>query len=138
MSRELILAEWRRAQQALGAAEILTKQKYFADAVSRAYYAVLYAARAALQVKNIAAETHTGVRRMVGLHLIKTGEIEKEYAALLAESLDDRLSADYNALATFSRAEARHECRSAGRFLRRIRRFLRTNGFSSTELRKKM
>jgi uncharacterized protein len=114
---------------------MLTKGKYFADALSRTYYAVFHAGRAALQVKGVAAETHSGVRSMFGLYLIKPGEIEKEFATLLGESFDDRLSADYNVLATFNRAAAREECRSARRFLQRIRRFLRDNGFSAAELR---
>jgi uncharacterized protein (UPF0332 family) len=137
VNRKLVVAEWRRAQQALRAAEILTKEACFADAVSRTYYAVLNAARAALQAKSVAADTHGGVRRMFGLHLIKTGEIEKPYARSLGAGFDDRLAADYDAEATFTEVEARRECRSARRFLQRIRRFLLANGFPSSDLRER-
>jgi uncharacterized protein (UPF0332 family) len=57
MNRELILAEWRRAQQALRAAEVLISEECYSDAVSRTYYAVLHAAKAALYVHGVTAET---------------------------------------------------------------------------------
>lgn len=44
----LVRAEWQRGSQALGAAEVLRETGYLADAPSRAYYATLHAAKAAL------------------------------------------------------------------------------------------
>ncbi|MGH7784251.1 MAG: HEPN domain-containing protein, partial [Candidatus Binatia bacterium] len=96
MNRNMVLAEWNRARQSLRAAETLTRDGCYADAVSRSYYAILHAAKAALHVQDIAAESHPAVRRMFGLHLVKTGEIEPEWSACLVESLDDRLAADYD------------------------------------------
>ena len=45
MNRTLVLAAWQRAGQALRAAEVLTDAGYSADALSRAYYATLHAAK---------------------------------------------------------------------------------------------
>ncbi len=137
MTKELILAEWRRAQDALRAADLLTAEQCYTDAVSRTYYAVFHAAKAALHAQGIAAETHSAVRRMFGLHLIKTRLIEETYAVHLGESFDDRLSADYDPEVTVSRKEARSECRQTRRFLTRIRQFLLAKGFSNRELRQK-
>ena len=78
MNRELVLAEWKRARQCLRAAEILVRENCYEDAVSRAYYAVLHAAKAALEVHDVAAESHAAVRRLFGQHLIRAGEIERE------------------------------------------------------------
>jgi uncharacterized protein (UPF0332 family) len=36
----MVLAEWRRARQAIRAAEILTREGCYVDAVARTYYAV--------------------------------------------------------------------------------------------------
>jgi uncharacterized protein (UPF0332 family) len=96
MNRNMVLAEWSRARQSLQAAETLTSDGLYADAISRAYYSILHAAKAALHVHDIVAESHPAVRRMFGLHLVKTGEIEPEWSAYLTESLDDRLAADYD------------------------------------------
>jgi uncharacterized protein (UPF0332 family) len=115
----------------------LTRDGLYADAISRAYYAILHAAKAALHVHDIVAESHPAVRRMFGLHLVKAGEIETEWSAYLTESLDDRLAADYDVEISFSRQEARSECRRTEEFLKRIKRYLLKNGFKETELRRR-
>jgi hypothetical protein len=137
MNKALILAEWHRAQDSLRAAELLTTEECYADAVSRTYYTILHAAKAALHAEGVAADSHASVRRMFGLHLIKSGQIDKAYAVDLGESFDDRLSADYDPEVEFSRTEARRECRIARHFLARMRRFLISKGFASAELRRR-
>src|SRR5436190_15366911 len=123
MNRNMLVAEWNRARESLRAAETLTRDGLYADAISRAYYAILHAAKAALHVHDIVAESHIAVRRMFGLHMVRSGEIEPEWAAYLAEGLDDRLAADYNVLINVSENEARENCGRARRFLNRIRRY---------------
>jgi uncharacterized protein (UPF0332 family) len=135
VNRELVLAEWRRAQQALGSAELLTREGYYADAVARTYYALMHAAKAALHVQDVSADTHSGVRRMFGLHLIKSGKIEPEWSTPLGETLDERLSADYDPEVSFSAQESRAACREARAFVGRIRRFLLDNSFTRSQLR---
>jgi uncharacterized protein (UPF0332 family) len=110
MNSTLVRAEWQRARQALRAAEVLTSTGYPADAVSRAYYAMLHAAKAALYVHDVATASHTAVRRMFGLHLIRTGEIEGQWASSLGEILDDRLAADYDVEMIFSLEDASRAC----------------------------
>src|SRR6266851_4811317 len=110
MNPTLLRAEWQRASQALGAAEVLREAGYPADALSRAYYATLHAAKAALAVPEVLTTSHAAVRRMFGLHLIQTGAIESAWASHLAESLDDRLAADYDVEAQVTMAEATEAC----------------------------
>lgn len=137
MNRNMVLAEWSRARESLRATETLTRDGLYADAISRAYYSILHAAKAALHVRDIAAESHPAVRRMFSLHLVKPGKIESEWSAYLTESLDDRLAADYDVEISFSRQEARSECRRTEEFLKRIKHYLLKNGFKESELRKK-
>ena len=110
MRRNLILAEWQRARESMRAAEILTREGCYIDAVARSYYAVLHAAKAALEVHDVAATSHGAVRRLFGLHLIRSGEIEHDWAKNLGESLDERLAADYNPEASYSEGDARDQC----------------------------
>ena len=130
----MVLAEWRRAVESLHAAELLAAEGFETDAVSRAYYAVLHAAKAALAAHDVSVESHGAVKRLFGLHLIQPGTIEREWAALLVESLDDRLTADYDVESSFSSDEAEGDCRRARSFLNRIRRYLRTQRLSADEL----
>ena len=120
--------------QALGSAKLLLQSDYRADSVSRSYYAILHAAKSALFVHDIATYNHTAVRSMFGLHLVRTGEIEREWARDLAESSDDRLMADYSLHTHFSRDETKHEYERAKAFLERIHRYLTERGLTRREL----
>lgn len=75
---------------ALGAAQLLTEEAYPEDAASRAYYAILHAAKAVLFVHDIATASHSGTRRMFGLHLVRTGQVEPEWASFLGETANNR------------------------------------------------
>jgi uncharacterized protein (UPF0332 family) len=130
----MVIAEWQRAWQALRAAEVLVREGLYADAVSRANYATLHAAKAALFMHDVATESHAAVRRMFGLHLIRSGEIESTWASNLGESLDDRLAADYDASVSFSSAEASQECQRTCAFLDRIHCYLLAKGLTNNEL----
>src|SRR5262245_1523714 len=81
MNRNMVLAEWSRARETLRAAETLTREHCYADAISRAYYAILHAAKAALHIHDVSVASHAAVRRMFGLHLVRSGQIEPERAA---------------------------------------------------------
>ena len=135
MKKALILAEWRRAKAAQKAADVLLREKCYGDAISRAYYAVFHGAKALLLVHDVTADTHASVRRMFGLHLIKVKRLETQWAAQLAETLDDRLAADYDPEAVFSEKEVRRQCRQMRAFLARARRYLLANGLVASELR---
>ena len=86
MNREMAVAEWRRALEALGAAEVLMRTGYAKDSISRSYYAVLHAAKSALFVHDVATSSHSGTRSMFGLHLVNSGEIERKWAGTLLKA----------------------------------------------------
>ena len=123
-----IRAEWRRAVKAQGAADLLLEEGFYEDAVSRAYYAVLHAAKAALLARDIVTESHTAVRRLFGKELVQRGLLDKEWAMILAHEQDERASADYDVELTFSQEVAGQRVNDAKRFLERIRSFLQTEG----------
>lgn len=64
MNRPVVLAEWKRSIECLGAAGSCHRDGFYADSVSRAYYAVLHAAKAALSLQGIDAESHAAVKRL--------------------------------------------------------------------------
>ena len=134
MNRTMVLAEWQRAEQALRAAALLTGAGYPADALSRAYYATLHAAKAALYVHDVAAASHAAVRRLFGRYLIRPGAIEREWASHLGEMLDDRLAADYDVETECTAEEADQACQQARAFLDRIRSYLLTKDFTASDL----
>lgn len=124
MSQPQLHAEWQRAHLALRAADLLFAAGLYADAVSRAYYATMHAAKAALLVHNVMPESHRAVRRLFGQMLIQTGELEKAWADILAEEYTQREVADYDAAEVFEATEAGELVRDAHRFIERITRYL--------------
>ncbi len=102
--------------------------------MSRAYYAILHAAKAALLVHDVTTSSHAGVRRMFGKHLVRSLRIEEPWSKYLGKSSDDRLVADYDAEISFNAEESRIECRRAWEFVERIRQYLLANGLSEQEL----
>lgn len=133
MSTGQVEADWRRAAKALRAAEILLEGGYPEDAVSRAYYAVLHAARAALMIKSVTARTHTGIRRSFGTELVSTGEIEKDWAKVFARSQSVRESADYDTATEVPSERAAEVVGEAHRFMERMGEYLKSHGFEIPE-----
>jgi uncharacterized protein (UPF0332 family) len=58
MNSKNVRAEFTRALKSLQAAKVLQADGLFEDAVSRAYYAVMHAAKAALLIHDRVVESH--------------------------------------------------------------------------------
>lgn len=135
MKHELALRTWQRAVEALGAAENMTRLGYHTDAVSRAYYAVFYAARAATSAADIPeSKTHKGAIYLFREHLVLTGSLEKEWAEMFAFAYTARHGADYEILSGVSAEEAAARCSDARQFVERIRQYLLGMGLTAKEL----
>lgn len=130
----MVVAEWRRASESLSAAEVLMREGCHADAVSRAYYASMHAAKAALFVHGVAATSHAGVKRMFGLHLVHPGRIESPWSDHLVEGSDERLAADYDVFISYSEQETQQACEHAREFLARMRQYLIASGVAERDL----
>ena len=128
MRKQQIAAEWRRAVLAQAAAEALLDARLPEDAVSRAYYAVLHAARSVLFAHETVPRTHRGVRRLFGRELVDTGEIEPEWAKILARLQDRREDADYDASARIEEDQARELVDQSIRFIERMGEYLTSKG----------
>lgn len=135
MNKSHILESWARATAALGAGRSLAGS-FDADSVSRAYYAMNHAAKAALAVDDVVVATHEGLKRMFGLHLVRTGAVEREWAGHLHAALDQRVGADYDVSAKFTPDHAAVECDRAGRFIERMRVYLLSRGCLNQSLSK--
>ena len=134
MNKETAVAEWRRGLSSLGSAKVLARAGHYEDAIVTSYYAIFHAAKAALAVHDIETSTHAGLRSMFGMHLVKTGRIEPEWAADLGLSLEDRVKADYNVFAHFSDEDARDQHGRATAFVERMREYLLAKGLTESEI----
>lgn len=121
---ERAVKELTRAKKALLAAKTLLEKDLFEDCVSRAYYAVLHAAKVALALSEVEADTHNRVRSMFGLHLVKTGKIEREFAKILTAEQEDREIGDYEIDIEIEEERAKQRVDEAEKFVQRIEQYL--------------
>ncbi len=115
--RDLLLAA-----ETLSAAEYLLKGGYYNDAVSRAYYAMFYAARALLSTRDLYPKGHKGLILQFGLEFIKNGVIEDTYGRALSHAKERRETVDYNIEAAMTPEEAESIVADAREFIERIQR----------------
>ncbi|MGC8783103.1 MAG: HEPN domain-containing protein [Armatimonadota bacterium] len=122
--RQRVRTFWDKGEERLKAARLLHQQGFYEEAVSVAYYATLWAARALLLTEGAEPRTHEGVRTMLGLYFIRTGRLPQEMGKLFTRRLDDRMSADYSDINFLSSEDAEEAIEQAERFIQTIRPFL--------------
>jgi uncharacterized protein (UPF0332 family) len=110
-SSEFLTAARRR----LAAAEVAAAEDP-STALSAAYYAMLYAARAALSERGISAKTHRGAWHEFRGAFVESGEIDRELAAEVQKIQPEREQADYDAWSAPPQ-EAQRAIRLAHKFL---------------------
>jgi uncharacterized protein (UPF0332 family) len=91
-SSEFLKAATRR----LAAAEAAVKEDP-STALSAAYYAMLYGARAALSERDSSAKTHRGTWHEFRSAFVESGKIDAELAAEVQKIQPEREQADYDA-----------------------------------------
>jgi uncharacterized protein (UPF0332 family) len=84
------------ARRRLAAAEVAAAEDP-STALSAAYYAMLYGARAALSERGISAKTHRGTWHEFRVAFVASGEIDAELAADVQKLQPEREHADYDA-----------------------------------------
>jgi uncharacterized protein (UPF0332 family) len=122
--QELIRYRITRALQTLEEVEVLVENKLWNAAINRLYYACYYAAIALLLSKKVVAQTHSGVRQMLGLHFVKTGLIDKELAAYYSVIFDKRISGDYDDFVEYKLADTQALIPAAKAFIEKARELL--------------
>lgn len=116
-----------RSTQYLSSAEVLLDRGDPASAISRAYYAMFFLARALLKRRNVEPRTHSGMVGQFGLKLVKSGPIEEEFGRAFREAQQLREFAEYAELPNpVSKEDARTTIDSARSFVERMRKELAT------------
>jgi uncharacterized protein (UPF0332 family) len=88
--------EWlRRARESLDAAELLMDRGFFRDSISQSYYAMFYAAKAAIVSEGQDVSKHSAVISAFGQRFSKPGRVPARLHRSLINAFDERLLADY-------------------------------------------
>ena len=120
--QELRLLEM--ARQAVDAARRSIVADDAATAANRAYYAMLYAAQAALAGDDVDVRSHGAVHGAFGARFAKTRRLDPALHRWLLDAFDLRLLADYDPMWSLDSASIQETVDQAGRMIATIERFL--------------
>lgn len=124
MSETLTIEEWRRAENCRRVAHLCLQHGFYADAISRSYYAVLHSAKAALALYDVASRRHRALSNLFGHHIVMTGMVERHWGSVVGRLADLRRVADYDVSVVFSEADAAGVYGQADAFVSRIHALL--------------
>jgi uncharacterized protein (UPF0332 family) len=113
-----------KARKAILLAEKLLRLEYPADACSKAYYAMFYAAQALLRENSIVVNKHSAVIAKLGERYVKTGKIDVKYHRFFIDAKQKRETADYDVFMTIDAETAEERITRAKEFLRKIESLL--------------
>jgi uncharacterized protein (UPF0332 family) len=128
MSKAEVEQYMRLANEDLVAAEDNLRLGHLRAAVSRAYYAMFYAATAVLGSRGLWRSKHQGLIAALGEHLVKPGVIEPRYGRILHDAFETRLDSDYAPHPDLHEDSARNVIRNARDFVQRMERVLEEQG----------
>ena len=107
----------RAAEEALRASHLLLDNGLWSDAISRAYYAMVYAARALLATKGLEPTTHRGTVHLFGREFVRPGTFSVEVAKSLTAAMALRDRADYGMRDDLTERDARRTVEAAQEFV---------------------
>lgn len=96
-SRDALIAyRVERAYGSLKEARLMAQEGFYNAAVNRLYYACYYVAVALLLKNNTSAQTHSGVKTMLGMHFTSKGKLSISASKTFATLFEKRHSSDYD------------------------------------------
>ena len=116
-----------KSKKAIRAAEIMLREDQYDVSVSRAYYSMLYTAKALLVEEDFRFKKHTAVHSAYSRHFSKTGLLDKKFHRQMLNAFDQRLEADYDDIPSISVEEVHAIIKQAKEFLAAAQKFLSKN-----------
>lgn len=113
-----------KAAENLLASQDLLRSGHPEIAVSRSYYAMFYAAEALLVEDNLEFSSHGAVHAAFGERFAKTGRLDPKFHRYLLDAYRARQSADYDAPAEITQADAEVVVQRAAEFIEATKRML--------------
>ena len=113
-----------KSEKTIKDANILLKSGSYFGSINRSYYAVFYATRALLALKELDSPKHSGIISLFNLHFVKEGIVSKDIGKILNELFEIRSESDYEDERIFSKEEAENVLILSNTFLTGIKQVL--------------
>ncbi len=129
MSEAEVVSLMDRARRSLRSAHNILDDGDHDFAVSRAYFAMFYAASATLRSQGVRRSKHSGVIAAFGQHMVKTGRFPVEQHVALQAAFSSRGAGDYGGVFP-DREEAERRLQEAEEFVAAVADFLTAEGLN--------
>lgn len=113
-----------KAKEKLDAAKDLLDDGHYADALSRAYYSMFFAARALLSTKNLYPRTHRGLISKIAEEFVKTGKLSQTLFRDFASTQEEREKADYGIMSDILKDDAEEAITAAEKFTEEVKKII--------------
>ncbi len=114
----------KRAERYLLSAKLLLDEGDYESSVSRVYYAMFFAAQAALLSKGLSYSSHKMVISSFGENFVKTDLLPKEMGRELNRAFDKRQISDYNFTFVIDKSEAEDMLVQGKEFVSNVKKYL--------------
>lgn len=114
-----------QAEKELDVARYLYEGNYYSDLFSNLYYAMLYAAKAALLCAGVSVRSHEGAISEFGRVFAASGRAPGEYGKMFSRRFEERLGSDYTHDFHRDRGQAEQAVREAEAFLIKARELVK-------------
>jgi uncharacterized protein (UPF0332 family) len=124
-SPEYVRRQLQLADEALDDARYLLQGNRLKATANRAYYAMFYAAMAALlDAKLRTPKSHSGTIALFGKHYVVTGKIDRQFGRDLRNAYNLRQQSDYEMFANIGEEQVREALAKAQVFVAEVKRLL--------------
>ena len=113
-----------KGKENLKAAKLLKYKKFFDIAISRCYYAMLYAAEAVLLTKDLKFAKHHTVIAAFGKYFVKTEILDKKLHRYLLDVFEERLESDYGPFGAIEEEMVNERLLQTEKFLKEVEIFI--------------
>ena len=126
--QDIVSYRLERARQTLKEAIDIGALGYWNLAVNRLYYAAYYASAALLIHNGIAASSHKGIVRMIGLSFVRQGILKPEDSQLIGRLFTMRQTGDYEDLFDWEMSDVNPMYKPVEDYIDRIESIISTTG----------
>ncbi len=122
--KDLCVYRFAQAEETISSAQLCVDNRFYKDAINRAYYAAFYAVKAVLAISDVDFKRHKDVVAYFNQHYVATDMLSREAGRKLARLQRKRETSDYDDFYVASAAEAQEQLDSARSIVSEIKDYL--------------
>lgn len=122
--KDLCKYRFEQSQGALKSSRTLFNENDLRGSLNRSYYAIFYAARSLLALKQLETRKHSGLVATFIKEYIAVGIFDKELSNIIKNAQKIRTESDYEDFYVISKETVHEQLKNAEKFIEEIKKYL--------------